>query len=93
MWSAAEFVLGSFEIQQLICGKFYVTDVDIVFTVFYKKENLRCTCQQCAKTDGLYPHVVVVAEKEGLFETFISSCIDTGGNIKNVQQCTRKCRR
>ena len=31
----------------------------------------------------LCSHVVAVAEKEGLLETFISSCIKTVGNINN----------
>ena len=51
---------------------------------FSKNENLRCTCQQYGKTDGLCPHVVTVAQKEGLLETFVSSCIKTGGNINKV---------
>ena len=42
------------------------------------------TCQQYGKTDGLCPHVVGAAEKEGLHETFISSCIKIGGNINKV---------
>ena len=51
---------------------------------FFKSENLRCTCQQYGKTDGLRPHVAAAAEKEGLLETFILSYIETGGNINKV---------
>ena len=46
--------------------------------------NFFNTCQQYGKTDGLCPHVVGVAEKEGLLETFISSCIKLGGDINKV---------
>ena len=39
VWSAAEFILRNYEIQRLICGNFYVPNVDIVFIAFYKNEN------------------------------------------------------
>ena len=84
VWSTAEFILGNYQIPRLICGNFYVSNVDVVFTAFSKNENLRRTCQQYGKRNGLCSHVVAVAEKEGLFETFISSCIKTGGNINKV---------
>ena len=59
--------------------------VFFAFTIFFKKGNLRCICQQeYDKTDGLCPHVVAVAEKECLLETFILSYIKTGGNINKV---------
>ena len=73
VWSTAEFLLENYEIQRLICGNFCLPDVDIAFTVFFKSGNLRCTCQQCGKTDGLCPHVVAAAKKEGFLETFILS--------------------
>ena len=70
VWSIAEFIIENYDIQRLICGNFCVPDVDIAFTVLFKSGNLRCTCQQYGKTDGLCPHVVAAAEKEGLLETF-----------------------
>ena len=84
IWSAAEFILENYEIQWLICGNFCVPDVDIAFIAFSKNGNLRCICQQYGKSDGLCPHVVVVAEKEVLLEIFISGYIETGGNINKV---------
>ena len=80
VWSAAEFFLGNYEIQRLIFGNFRVPDVDIVFIVFFKNENLTCTCQQYGKTNGLCPIVVAVPEREGLLESFI----DTGGYINKI---------
>ena len=52
VWSTAEFILGNYEIQRLICGN-------------------------CAPN-------LAVAERKDLIETFISSCIDTGGSINKV---------
>ena len=84
IWSTAEFILENYEMQQLICGNFCVPDVDVTFTVFFRSGNLRCSCQQYGKTDGLCPHAVATAEKVGLLETFILSYIETGGNINKV---------
>ena len=61
VWSAAEFILRNYEIQRLICGNFYVSNVDIVFIAFYKNENLRC--QQCGEINRWCPQVVAVTEK------------------------------
>ena len=84
MGNTAELILENYEIQRVICGNLCVPNVDIAFTVFSKNGNLNCTCQQYGKTDVLWPHVAVVAEKEGLLETFISSYIETGGNRGKV---------
>ena len=84
IWSTTEFILENYKIQRLICGNICVPDVDIALQFFSKNGNLRCTCQQYGKTDRLCPHVVADAEKEGLLETFISSYIETGGNINKV---------
>ena len=84
VWSTAEFISENYEIPRYICGNFCVPGVDIAFTFFFKNGNLRCTCQQCGKTDGLHPYVTASAEKEELFETFILSCIEIGGNINKV---------
>ena len=69
-------------------GKFVVTFAYRVqllpLQFFFKSENLRCTCQQYGKTDGLRPHVAAAAEKEVLLETFILSYIETGGSINKV---------
>ena len=62
-------------------GNFCVLGGDIAFKIFFKSGNLRCTCQQYGKTDGLRPHVAAAAEKEGLLETSILSHIKIGGNI------------
>ena len=67
VWSTAEFILENYEIQRLICGNFCVPDVDIAFAVFFKRGNLRCTCQQYDKTDGLCPDVIVAAYLKHLF--------------------------
>ena len=84
VWSNAEFILENYEIPREICGNFSVPGVGIAFKVFFKSGNLRCTCQQHGKTDGLRPHVAAAAEKEGLLETFILSYIETGRNINKV---------
>ena len=84
VWSITEFVLENYEIQRLIYGKFCVPDIDIAFSHFSKDRNLRCPCQQYDKTNGLCTHVVAVAEKEGVLKTFISSYIETDGNINKV---------
>ena len=68
IWSTAEFIWESYEIQRVICGNLCVPHVDVAFTVFSKNGNLKCTCQQYGKTDEFYPHVVAVAEKDGLLE-------------------------
>ena len=36
VWNTTEFILGNYEIQRLICGNFYVLDVDIVLQFFLK---------------------------------------------------------
>ena len=61
VWSAAEFILRNYEIQRLICGNFYVSNVDIAFIAFYKNENLRC--QKCGEINRWCPQVVPVTEK------------------------------
>ena len=40
--------------------------------------------KQYGKTNGLCPHMVAAAKKESLFETILSSCIETGENINKV---------
>ena len=36
VWSTAEFILGNYEIQRLICGNFCAPDLDIVLQFFPK---------------------------------------------------------
>ena len=84
VWSTVGFILENYEIQRVICRNFCVTNADIVFTFFSKNENLRCTCQQYGKTEGLCPHVVAIAVKGDLLETLFPCCIKTGENINKL---------
>ena len=94
LWERTKFLISNRSVIQLINGDFCVTNTEKAFNVKERKSfklTYTCDCIKFQQLDGIYSHVMAVAERKGSLSRVLEYYQELGANTnKIINKCVPK---